>query len=81
MRLIEYERPHLIVTPRAVWLLEAAPGDHVIPRRYLDPEIPATRLTAHTSEDGDLALGAVVVVVRRRLVEQMGRGQKDVIGW
>lgn len=61
-------------------LLEAAPDDHVIPERNPDPERPATRLTAHATEDGDLAFRTVVVVVRRRLAQQAGRGQKDVLG-
>ena len=62
-------------------LLEAAPDDHVIPERYPDPERPATWITTDTTQDSDLAFSTVVVVVRRRLAKEPGRGQNDFLGW
>ena len=81
MRPVEDERAQLVVAPCApVRLLEAIPDHYVLLERYPNPERPAAYLAADTSQNGDLTVEIVVVVVGGWIAEQAGRGQIDLFG-
>jgi hypothetical protein len=62
---VKDERAQLVIAPRApVRRFEAAPDNHFVSERYLDPKRPAVHLAAYTAEDGDLAVEGIIVVGR-----------------
>ncbi len=61
---VEEERSEPVVTPvPAVRLFEVAPDDCVFLQRYTDQERPATYFAASATEQGELVVGAVLIVV------------------
>ena len=68
---VEEERSELVVTSvPAMRLFEVAPDDRVFPQRYTDQERPAGYIAATATEQDELVVGAILIVVGLRFSEE-----------